>query len=75
MKYETIFLYEERIKSDKVEERPMRENEFSRKMFMYAKGYHDIKANKDNIFMPRGFSFVIIRIERGARTRWGARTE
>ncbi len=53
----------------------MRENEFSRKMFMYAKRYHDIKTNKNSIFMSLDFSFVIIRIERGARIRWGARTE
>jgi hypothetical protein len=53
----------------------MRENEISRKMFMYAKRYHDIKTNKNNIFMSRDFSFVIIRIEREVRTRERVRTK
>jgi hypothetical protein len=53
----------------------MRENEFSRKMFMYAKKYHDIKTNKNNIFMSREFSFVIVRIEREIKIKWKIKTE
>jgi hypothetical protein len=42
---------------------------------MYAKRYHDIKTNKNNIFMSRDFSFVIIRIERKVKIKWRIKIE